>query len=106
MVSRLDRVIDLQNAEDNVYGKGVSPSLELVLTKVDVAKVGAQATLVLFNNEVGFQSQHVEALCAVGLSTKKGKRDSGYIGEKGTILPAITYPSSPSILYALPHCYC
>ncbi|CAM6092983.1 unnamed protein product [Calypogeia fissa] len=73
----------LQNAEDNVYGNGVSPSLEMVLTKDDIARVGAQATLILFNNEVGFQRAHVEALCAVGLSTKKGKRDSGYIGEKG-----------------------
>lgn len=48
-------VINLQNAEDNVYGKGVSPSLELVLTRVDVARVGTQAILILFNNEVGFQ---------------------------------------------------
>ncbi|CAM6087469.1 unnamed protein product [Calypogeia fissa] len=73
----------LQNAEDNVYGNGVSPSLEMVLTKDDIARVGAQATLILFNNEVGFQRAHVEALCALGMSTKKGKRDSGYIGEKG-----------------------
>ncbi|CAM6092982.1 unnamed protein product [Calypogeia fissa] len=73
----------LQNAEDNVYGKSVSPSLEMVLTGDDIARVGAEATLILFNNELGFQPAHVEALCAVGLSTKKGKRDSGYIGEKG-----------------------
>ncbi|CAM6092980.1 unnamed protein product [Calypogeia fissa] len=73
----------LQNAEDNVYGNEVSPSLEMVLTKDDIARVGAQATLILFNNEGGFQRAHVEALCAVRLSTKKGKRDSGYIGEKG-----------------------
>ncbi|CAM6087475.1 unnamed protein product [Calypogeia fissa] len=73
----------LQNAEDNVYGNGVSPSLEMVLTEDDIARVGVQATLILFNNEIGFQRAHVDALCAVGLSTKKGKRDSGYIGEKG-----------------------
>lgn len=73
----------LQNAEDNKYFRGDTPSLELVLTTANITRESAPATLILFNNEVGFQEEHVQALCAVGMSTKKGRRNSGYIGEKG-----------------------
>lgn len=72
-----------QNAEDNEYGKEVEPTLELVLTKRDITGSGAPATLVVFNNEVGFSSQNMLSLCSVGRSTKRGKRDQGFIGEKG-----------------------
>ncbi|KNA17952.1 hypothetical protein SOVF_074960 [Spinacia oleracea] len=71
------------NAEDNEYGKEVEPTLELVLTKRDITGSGAPATLVVFNNEVGFSSQNMLSLCSVGRSTKRGKRDQGFIGEKG-----------------------
>ncbi|CAM6057851.1 unnamed protein product [Sphagnum tenellum] len=73
----------IQNAEDNNYGPGVTPSLEFVLTDQDVAEVGASATLLLFNNETGFQEKHMSSLCAVTMSTKKGQRNKGYVGEKG-----------------------
>ncbi|CAN5959351.1 unnamed protein product [Sphagnum jensenii] len=73
----------IQNAEDNNYGPGVTPSLEFVLTDRDVADVGASATLLLFNNETGFQEKHMSSLCAVTMSTKKGQRNKGYVGEKG-----------------------
>ncbi|KAL2641700.1 hypothetical protein R1flu_009287 [Riccia fluitans] len=71
------------NAEDNSYAPGVEPQLDLVLTKTDITEVGASATLILFNNELGFQERNISALCSVGQSTKKGKRNEGYIGEKG-----------------------
>ncbi|XP_021754621.1 uncharacterized protein LOC110719947 [Chenopodium quinoa] len=73
----------IQNAEDNEYGEEVEPTLELVLTKRDITGSGAPATLVVFNNEVGFSMQNIVSLCSVGRSTKKGKRDQGFIGEKG-----------------------
>ncbi len=75
----------LQNAEDNNYGPGVTPSLEFVLTDQDVADVGASTTLVVFNNETGFQEKHMSSLCAVTMSTKKGQRNKGYLGEKGNM---------------------
>lgn len=93
----------MQNAEDNTYAAGDTPSLELVLTKEDITGVGAPATLILFNNEVGFQEAHVQALCSVGMSTKKGQRNSGYIGEKGTILVVQVHPSSIELQFQVRH---
>ena len=70
-----------------MYGDGVVPKMEFVLVEADVLGVGVEWTLAVLNNEVGFSRANVESLCSVGLSTKKGKRDShGYIGEKGMIL--------------------
>ena len=49
----------IQNAEDNEYLVGVRPTLEFVLTSADITGIGAQATLLVFNNEVGFsKNQH------------------------------------------------
>jgi hypothetical protein len=61
----------------------VRPTLEFVLTSADITGIGAPATLLVFNNEVGFSRTNVDALCGIGRSTKKGKRDQGFIGEKG-----------------------
>ena len=79
-------VVILQNAEDNEYPPNVEPSLEFVITTRDITGVGASATLLVFNNELGFTMRNIESLCSVGRSTKKGKRQGGYIGEKGTLL--------------------
>lgn len=73
-----------QNAEDNKYVEGVSPSLEFIITSKDITATGAPATLLIFNNEKGFSPQNIESICSVGRSTKKGNRSTGYIGEKGT----------------------
>jgi len=73
-----------QNAEDNKYAEGVSPSLEFIITSKDITATGASATLLIFNNEKGFSRENIESICSVGRSTKKGNRSSGYIGEKGT----------------------
>jgi len=75
-------VVLLQNAEDNNYAPGVQPSLEFVFTSKDICEVGATATLLVFNNEIGFQKHNIDSICSVGRSTKK-KREGGYIGEKG-----------------------
>ncbi|XP_071692422.1 uncharacterized protein [Rutidosis leptorrhynchoides] len=73
----------IQNAEDNEYSEDVDPSLEFVITSKDITNTGAPATLLVFNNEKGFSRSNIESICSVGLSTKKGLRKSGYIGEKG-----------------------
>ncbi|KAI3820645.1 hypothetical protein L1987_08193 [Smallanthus sonchifolius] len=72
----------IQNAEDNEYPEGVDPSLEFVITSEDITN-RAPATLLVFNNEIGFSRKNVDSVCSVGRSTKKGLRKRGYIGEKG-----------------------
>ncbi|KAM1091548.1 hypothetical protein ACFX13_019312 [Malus domestica] len=64
----------MQNAEDNEYEEGVEPTLEFVMTKKDITGSGAPATLLVFNNEVGFSRKNMVSICSVGRSTKKGKR--------------------------------
>ncbi|OMO50900.1 hypothetical protein CCACVL1_30168 [Corchorus capsularis] len=73
----------IQNSEDNAYPDGVQPTLEFVLTTRDITRTGAPSTLLVFNNEVGFTKTNMESVCSVGRSTKKGKRNLGFIGEKG-----------------------
>ncbi|CAN6562394.1 unnamed protein product [Malus baccata var. baccata] len=72
----------IQNAEDNEYEEGVEPTLEFVMTKKDITGSGAPATLLVFNSEVGFSRKNMDSICSVGRSTKKGKRQHGFIGEK------------------------
>ncbi|KAJ4955822.1 hypothetical protein NE237_012605 [Protea cynaroides] len=63
----------VQNADDNIYPKDVEPTLVFIL----------QATgIVVLNNEQGFSSENIRALCDVGNSTKK-LSNAGYIGQKG-----------------------
>ncbi|CAK9143721.1 unnamed protein product [Ilex paraguariensis] len=73
----------IQNAEDNEYLPDVKPTLELVFTTTDVTGTGDPATLLVFNNEVGFSKANIDSLCCIGQSTKKNKRRQGFIGEKG-----------------------
>ncbi|XP_058103015.1 uncharacterized protein LOC131246676 isoform X3 [Magnolia sinica] len=72
----------IQNAEDNEYLSD-DPSLEFVITSKDITATGAASTLLIFNNERGFSEKNINSICNVGGSTKKGKRQCGYIGEKG-----------------------
>ncbi|KAK9756527.1 hypothetical protein RND81_01G103900 [Saponaria officinalis] len=73
----------LQNAEDNQYAEGVEPTLEFVVTAHDIIGCDAAATLLIFNNEVGFSRENMASICSVARSTKKGKQSQGFIGEKG-----------------------
>ena len=59
----------IQNAVDNSYAAGVSPTLEIELRRSD---------LQIWCNEVGFNEANVKAFCSIGNSTKKNKK--GYIG--------------------------
>jgi hypothetical protein len=63
----------IQNADDNIYPPGSTPVLHL-----DVLPDG----LAIFNNEVGFSTRNVRAICAINSS----KTEQGCIGEKGALL--------------------
>ena len=65
----------IQNADDNSYAPGVSPTLEFKL----------EGRLITIRcNETGFTPDNVQAICSVGKSTKKNLE--GYIGMSGRAL--------------------
>ncbi|XP_027182294.1 uncharacterized protein LOC113780715 [Coffea eugenioides] len=90
----------IQNAEDNEYLEAVGPKLEFVMTTKDITGVGAQATLLVFNNELGFSKANIDALCSIGQSTKKGKRRQGYIGEKGIGFKSVFLVSAQPFIFS------
>jgi hypothetical protein len=65
----------LQNADDNEYAAGVTPSLSITLSE----------TACTFNcNEKGFSAENVFAICYAAASTKKRQKSARtFIGEKG-----------------------
>ncbi|KAL7083746.1 hypothetical protein ACP275_14G181400 [Erythranthe tilingii] len=63
----------VQNADDNVYPRNVEPTLVFIFQVEGI---------VVLNNEEGFSTENIRALCDVGNSTKKGS-NAGYIGKKG-----------------------
>jgi|GEM_PF-6647461 len=69
----------LQNADDNLYAAKVVPTLQLI---------AHPTSLVLVNNETGFEEKHVRALCNAAKSTKKDRKD-GATGEKGIGFKAV-----------------
>ena len=70
----------IQNAEDNTY-KETEPSLSFRLVKADPTNTqNAVGALIIQNNEIGFSPANVDAICAVGKTTKS--KIQGYIGEK------------------------
>ena len=74
----------IQNAEDNKYENRdrYQPYISFHLTKTDpTLTVDSDGALIIKNNEIGFKHDNVNAICAMGKTTKK--KDQGYIGEKG-----------------------
>lgn len=69
----------LQNADDNEYPPEVTPELviELYEDRIEV-----------LNNEVGFQPEHVRAICSLAKSTKRDRKESA-TGEKGIGFKAV-----------------
>ncbi|XP_051130076.1 protein NO VEIN [Andrographis paniculata] len=63
----------VQNADDNTYPDNVEPTLTFILHEKGI---------IVLNNEHGFSSKDIRALCDVGNSTKKD-HNAGYIGKKG-----------------------
>jgi len=70
----------IQNAEDNDYADGITPTLRFRVNEIEI-EGKRQIALIVENNETGFQEKHVDAICKVGHSTKS--KSQGYIGEKG-----------------------
>lgn len=56
-----------------MYPRNVEPTLTFILQ---------EKSIVVLNNEHGFCSENIRALCDVGNSTKTSF-DAGYIGKKG-----------------------
>ncbi|KAB2618684.1 hypothetical protein D8674_014553 [Pyrus ussuriensis x Pyrus communis] len=42
--------------------KGLKPTLEFVMTKKDITGSGARATLLVFNNKVGFSGKNMDSI--------------------------------------------
>ena len=75
----------LQNADDNTYPSGVTPTVELHVRQHGIA---------LYNNEAGFRPADIQALCDVGASTKSATSPK----LAGTHPPTVAaVPSSNSI---------
>jgi hypothetical protein len=70
----------IQNAEDNDYADGITPTLRFRVNEIEI-EGKRQIALIVENNETGFQKEHVDAICNVAQSTKS--KSQGYIGEKG-----------------------
>ncbi|KAF6840140.1 heterokaryon incompatibility [Colletotrichum musicola] len=70
----------LQNADDNDYDPGVTPTFEMKLSSSPDGH-----TFHTSCNESGFSIEQIDSLCEIGYSTKKHQKniDGGYIGEKG-----------------------
>ncbi len=89
----------IQNAEDNLYGSKIEPSLTFRLLRDDPTKTpGAYGAIVVQNNEIGFSPQNIDAICAVGKSTKK--KQEGFIGEKGIGFKSIFRVTSIPFLFS------
>jgi hypothetical protein len=61
----------IQNADDNQYN--TKPALVFLIDSNSIE---------IYNNELGFEENHIQAICDIGKSTK-GKHQQGYIGQKG-----------------------
>ena len=83
----------IQNADDNTYetgnsNKNLEPTLVFLIESNRIT---------LFNNEVGFTSRNINAICDVKASTK-GKHQKGYIGRKGIGFKSVfTITDTPEI---------
>ncbi|EXF85575.1 hypothetical protein CFIO01_06881 [Colletotrichum fioriniae PJ7] len=79
----------IQNADDNDYSAAINqnllPSFSLSLKSLVDADGQKFYDLETGCNENGFSIDQIDALCCIGKSTKKSKKDvhSGYVGEKG-----------------------
>lgn len=79
----------IQNADDNLYQLSENePFIQFIIENNSIT---------LLNNEVGFSPKNIEAICAIGASTK-GKHQHGYIGRKGIGFKSVfTVTNSPFI---------
>ncbi|KAJ7554672.1 hypothetical protein O6H91_05G003500 [Diphasiastrum complanatum] len=110
----------IQNAEDNTYPENHSRYMNFFLMRGDplvnessretgnweTDNDAADYTLVVINNEVGFLSQHVDALCSAGSSTKKSSlKGSNYIGEMGIGFKSVFMVSRRPCIISNGYCF-
>jgi len=94
----------IQNAEDNAYDTA-EPSLSFRLVKTDpTGTQGSDGVLIVQNNEIGFSSENVEAICAVGKTTKS--KIQGYIGEKGIGFKSVFRITSDPHIFSNGYSFC
>jgi len=91
----------VQNAEDNEYKTEACLSFSLLKTDPTNTE-GSVGALLIQNNEVGFGINNIEAICAVGESTKT--KASGYIGEKGIGFKSVFRITSTPHIYSGGYC--
>jgi hypothetical protein len=95
----------IQNAEDNFYPPGWSPQLTFCILAEDPTKTPeADGALLVVNNEVGLRPNNVDALCAVGKSTKA--KHLGYIGEKGIGFKSVFKVTRRPYLFSAGYQFC
>ncbi|KAM5548158.1 hypothetical protein ABKV19_002221 [Rosa sericea] len=88
------------NAEENEYEEGVVPEMKFVLTKEDITETGAPATLLVFNNEVGFSRENMDSICGIFHSTKKEKRQQRLSEENGSGFKSVFLVSSQPFIFS------
>ena len=94
----------IQNAEDNNY-QSPEPSLSFYLTKTDPTISNCpDGALIIQNNEIGFSPENVEAICAVGKTTKS--KIKGYIGEKGIGFKSVFRVTKNPHIFSNGYCFC
>ncbi len=94
----------IQNAEDNDYNTS-EPSFSFYLSQSDPTNTpGAKGALIVQNNEQGFLPDHVDALCAVGKTTKN--KPQGYIGEKGIGFKSVFRITTIPHIFSNGYCFC
>ncbi|MDO9576172.1 MAG: hypothetical protein Q7J55_06565, partial [bacterium] len=94
----------IQNAEDNAY-EIEEPSLSFLLVKTDPTETkDSDGALIMQNNEVGFSVANVDAICAVGNTTKS--KIEGYIGEKGIGFKSVFKVTSNPHIFSNGYSFC
>jgi hypothetical protein len=94
----------IQNAEDNKYGDNIKPALSFYLTHSDPTNTSnSSGALIIQNNEIGFLPENIDAICAVGKTTKI--KEQGYIGEKGIGFKSVFKISSNPYIISKDYCF-
>lgn len=94
----------IQNAEDNTY-KELEPSLCFRLAKTDpTCTQNSDGALIIQNNEIGFSPENVDAICAIGKTTKT--KIQGYIGEKGIGFKSVFRVTSTPYIFSNNYRFC
>lgn len=95
----------IQNAEDNDYYDNTEASLTFRLLSIDPTQApGAKGALMVENDELGFSDKNVDAICALGKSTKT--KTEGYIGEKGIGFKSVFRVTSTPYIFSNGYRFC